>query len=480
MANSIITEIGDGVTTQFALNFTLGIFKREFITCRVGDEVDGLGEPLYRTLEWITDGLVNIQGTVPGNLVPIVFARTMPKDELIHDYSDGVPITEKNLDESNLQHIMSIHEFLDGRLDTGFVQDLNLNEHKIINVADGTDPNDAVNLSQLEDRTGNAPIYATAAAASAAAALVSENNAETAETNAETAQVAAEAARDAALAAAAGMKWRPEVVAATTANITLSGEQAIDGVSVVSGDRVLVKNQSTASQNGVYVVATGSWTRSTDADSWNELVSQVVAVISGTSNADLIYICTSNSGGTLGSTAVTWTSINLPLQDNEVTTTKILNGAVTFAKIDSASIASQSDWANATASKLLAAVNFLPALKAAVGVSKYFESSEISLTTNTLTTVAHGMGTTPKEIWAVMRCKIAELGYSVGDEVCMDNWTYTQSSTENYNNLLAYNATNVYLRTGVGGSSSLIRNLSTGSVASPTAANWRWVVRARA
>jgi hypothetical protein len=52
--------------------------------------------------------------------------------------------------------------------------------------------------------------------------------------------------------------------AATTANITLSGEQTIDGVSCVTGDRVLVKDQNTATENGIYVVDTGSWRRSAD------------------------------------------------------------------------------------------------------------------------------------------------------------------------------------------------------------------------
>jgi len=53
---------------------------------------------------------------------------------------------------------------------------------------------------------------------------------------------------------------------ATTANITLSAPQTIDGVAVVAGNRVLVKDQSTASQNGVYLVAAGAWTRATDAN----------------------------------------------------------------------------------------------------------------------------------------------------------------------------------------------------------------------
>lgn len=95
MANSIITVLGNGSTTQYPLNFTLGILSRDYVTCRVGSEVDGLGAPVYRTLEWVTDGLVNIQGAVPGNNVPIVFKRTVPKDELQHDYSDGFQLQRR-------------------------------------------------------------------------------------------------------------------------------------------------------------------------------------------------------------------------------------------------------------------------------------------------------------------------------------------------------------------------------------------------
>lgn len=143
-------------------------------------------------------------------------------------------------------------------------------------------------------------------------------------------------------------------------------------------------------------------------------------------------------------------------------------------------IASLAEWASGAANKLLSAVNFLPALLAALGVSKYYESAEISLTANTLSTFTHSFGRSPKEVWAVLRCKTAEHGYAVGDEIIMDNWSYTQASTNDYNNLLACNTTNVYLRTGNGGASgSLIRHLTNGTIQAPTAANWRWVVRAR-
>lgn len=106
---------------------------------------------------------------------------------------------------------------------------------------------------------------------------------------------------------AAGLEVKTSVRAATTANITLSGAQTIDGVAVVAGDRVLVKNQTTTSQNGIYLVAAGAWTRATDADAWAELISAFVFVESGTTNADTGWVCTVDQGGTLGTTASTWT-----------------------------------------------------------------------------------------------------------------------------------------------------------------------------
>lgn len=109
---------------------------------------------------------------------------------------------------------------------------------------------------------------------------------------------------------AQGLDVKASAVVATTANITLSGTQTIDGVAVVAGDRVLVKNQSTASQNGIYVVAAGAWTRSTDADTWAKLVSAFVFVEKGTVGADTGWVSTVDSGGTLGSTAVTFSQFS--------------------------------------------------------------------------------------------------------------------------------------------------------------------------
>jgi hypothetical protein len=103
-----------------------------------------------------------------------------------------------------------------------------------------------------------------------------------------------------------GLDAKASVRVATTENITLSNTQVIDGVTVAVGDRVLVKDQSTAANNGIYLVASGSWTRATDADAWTELVSAFVFVESGTANGNNGYTCTVAAGGTLGSTAITW------------------------------------------------------------------------------------------------------------------------------------------------------------------------------
>jgi hypothetical protein len=83
------------------------------------------------------------------------------------------------------------------------------------------------------------------------------------------------------------------VKAATTANITLSGPQTVDGVALMTGDRVLVKDQTTASENGVYVVGPAAWSRATDFDSSAEIVhGTIVYVQGGTTNAITMWVVT--------------------------------------------------------------------------------------------------------------------------------------------------------------------------------------------
>ncbi|HTU11724.1 MAG TPA: hypothetical protein VMG08_12600 [Allosphingosinicella sp.] len=88
---------------------------------------------------------------------------------------------------------------------------------------------------------------------------------------------------------------------ATTGNITLTGLQTIDGVTTASGDRVLVKNQSSASQNGVYIAAGGAWARATDLDGAGEAIGGIeVFVTSGTANAGTSWRIEGNGPITIG------------------------------------------------------------------------------------------------------------------------------------------------------------------------------------
>ena len=106
-------------------------------------------------------------------------------------------------------------------------------------------------------------------------------------------------------AVAQGLNTKAAVLVATTANITLSGEQTIDGITT-SLSRVLVKNQTLPANNGIYLSNPAAWTRAADASTWNQLISAYVFVEEGTTQADTGWVCTVDPGGTLGVTAVTW------------------------------------------------------------------------------------------------------------------------------------------------------------------------------
>jgi hypothetical protein len=109
-------------------------------------------------------------------------------------------------------------------------------------------------------------------------------------------------------AARSGLDVKNSVKVATTANITLSNTQTIDGVALSVGDRVLVKDQTTASQNGIYIVASGAWTRSTDADAPNELnPGTFVFVEQGTINDNAGFVVVSDSVVTIGTDDINWT-----------------------------------------------------------------------------------------------------------------------------------------------------------------------------
>lgn len=104
---------------------------------------------------------------------------------------------------------------------------------------------------------------------------------------------------------AQGLAPKASVRAATTMNIALTGLLTVDGVVLVEGDRVLVKDQDVAAENGIYKVVDGQWIRDVDADTWAELVSAYCFVQEGTLNGDIGFLVTVNNGGILDTDDVT-------------------------------------------------------------------------------------------------------------------------------------------------------------------------------
>lgn len=145
----------------------------------------------------------------------------------------------------------------------------------IINVEDGADVTDWTNV---------------AAALAAAAGDIAVNSQKiTGLANPTAAQGAATKAYVDSVAQ--GLNVHTAVAVATTENITLSGEQTIDGV-LTSADRVLVKDQTDPTENGIYVSASGAWSRATDMDGAEEVAGSFVFVTSGTVNSNTGWVCT--------------------------------------------------------------------------------------------------------------------------------------------------------------------------------------------
>ena len=147
-----------------------------------------------------------------------------------------------------------------------------------------TDATDAATANKLAKRDGNGNISVATPTADAHAAT----------------KAYVDAARS-------GLDVKQSVRVATTANIGLATALTIDGVELAVGDRVLVKNQDTEANNGIYVVASGSWARAEDADSSAEVTTGMFTFVSeGTVNADSGWVLTTNDAITLGATGLTF------------------------------------------------------------------------------------------------------------------------------------------------------------------------------
>ncbi len=112
-------------------------------------------------------------------------------------------------------------------------------------------------------------------------------------------------------AAAQGLDVKASVRAATTVDVTLSGTQTIDGVALNVGDRVLVKAQTSAPENGIYLVAAGAWSRSGDADTAAKVSAGLFTFVEeGTQGADSGWVLTTNNTIVLGTTALAFTQFS--------------------------------------------------------------------------------------------------------------------------------------------------------------------------
>lgn len=141
-----------------------------------------------------------------------------------------------------------------------FTNQIDANGFKVVNLADGTNPQDAATVAQLN-------------------------------------------------AAVQGYSWKQPVRVATTANITLSGAQTIDGVSVVAGDRVLVKNQTAGAANGIYVAAAGAWSRATDFDTGAEALGAAAFVSEGASQGNQVWLNGTDGPITIGTTVLSFVQV---------------------------------------------------------------------------------------------------------------------------------------------------------------------------
>jgi len=144
-------------------------------------------------------------------------------------------------------------------------------------------------------------------------------------------------------AVAQGLGPKAACAVGTTANITLSGLQTIDGYTTLAGDRVLVKNQSSSQFNGIYVASASTWTRAVDMDVWSEVSGAYTVILNG-GQANTGYVCTASKTGTIDVTAMPWVQFSgtgtyfagtgLTLSSN---TFSITNTGVTAASVGSAS-----------------------------------------------------------------------------------------------------------------------------------------------
>jgi len=239
-------------------------------------------------------------------------ANSIDSDQYVDGSIDNVHLAADSINGAKIaDDAIDSEHYTDGSIDTVHIADANITLAKLAS--------NSVNSSKIvDDSIVNADINSSAAIDATKIHDGSISNTEFSYLNGVSSaiqtQIDTKAATSYVNDAVAGLRTRIIAEAATTANIDLTADlqngDTIDGVTLVTGDRVLVKDQSTASQNGLYtVVASGTASRDTQFDSIEELSGQMIVVNQGSTNDNKIFLCTTDSDATIGVSNITYTVI---------------------------------------------------------------------------------------------------------------------------------------------------------------------------
>ena len=239
-------------------------------------------------------------------------ANSIDSDQYVDGSIDNVHLAADSINGAKIaDDAIDSEHYTDGSIDTVHIADANITLAKLAS--------NSVNSSKIvDDSIVNADINSSAAIDATKIHDGSISNTEFGYLNGVSSAIQTQIDTKAATTyvddAVAGLRTRIIAEAATTANIDLTADlqngDTIDGVTLVTGDRVLVKDQSTASQNGLYtVVSSGTASRDTQFDSIEELSGQMIVVNQGTANDNKIFLCTTNNTASLGSDSITYNII---------------------------------------------------------------------------------------------------------------------------------------------------------------------------
>jgi hypothetical protein len=262
-------------------------------------------------------------------------ANSVDSDQYVDGSIDTIHIADSQITVGKMAaNSVDSDQYVDGSIDTIHITDANITLAKLAS--------DSVNSSKIVDGSiVNADINASAAIDATKIHDGAVSNAEFAYVNGVTSaiqtQIDAKAATTYVDNAVAGLRTRIIAECASTANVVISSAleagDVIDGVTLVAGDRVLLKDQSTATENGLYLaVASGAASRDPEHDTIAELSGGMVITNQGTANDNKIFLCTTDTDATLGSTSITYTTIT-PQNVGTVTSitagTGLSGGAIT-------------------------------------------------------------------------------------------------------------------------------------------------------